>query len=103
MTDSGMAIKPLEDRVVVRPSEAEQVTASGPVIPDTAREKPQEGTVVAGAPAGRGAGGSARIPPDVEVGDTVVYARHGGTAPKHDNTDYPVLSGRDLLAVIGKR
>jgi chaperonin GroES len=93
-------IKPLEDRVVVKPGEAEERTASGLVIPDTAKEKPQQGTVVAVGP-GRFEDG-ARVPLDVKVGDTVVYSKYGGTEVTLEGEDHLILSARDLLAVINK-
>ena len=77
-----VSIKPLEDRVVVRPLEAEQVTASGLIIPDTAKEKPQEGEVVA-VGEGRFDDKGARIPMDVKVGDKVVFSKYGGTELKY--------------------
>jgi chaperonin GroES len=95
-----VAIKPLEDRIVVKASEAETTTASGLVIPDTAKEKPQEGTVVAVGP-GRFDDG-ARVPMDVKVGDVVLYSKYGGTEVKYNNEEYLVLSARDILAVIEK-
>lgn len=94
-----VSIKPLEDRIVVRQVEAEQTTASGLVIPDTAKEKPQEGEVVAVGP-GRVADNGTRIPMDVQVGDKVVYSKYGGTELKHGGDEYLVLSARDVLAVI---
>ena len=94
-----VSIKPLEDRIVVRQVEAEQTTASGLVIPDTAKEKPQEGEVVAVGP-GRGADNGTRIPLDVQVGDKVVYSKYGGTELKYSGEEYLVLSARDVLAVI---
>ena len=93
-------IKPLEDRIVVRQVEAEQTTASGLVIPDTAKEKPQEGEVVAVGP-GRVAENGSRVPVDVEVGDKVIYSKFGGTEVKYAGEEYLVLSARDVLAVIG--
>ena len=99
-TATKVAIKPLEDRIVVQPSDAEQTTASGLVIPDTAKEKPQEGTVLAVGP-GRFEDG-ARVPLDVAVGDTVIYSKYGGTEVKYDGEEYLVLSARDVLAVIEK-
>jgi chaperonin GroES len=93
-------IKPLEDRVVVKPGEAEERTASGLVIPDTAKEKPQQGEVVAVGP-GRFEDGS-RVPLDVAVGDTVVYSKYGGTEVSYEGADYLILSARDLLAVVNK-
>ena len=96
-----VSIKPLEDRIVVKSSEAEQTTASGLVIPDTAKEKPQEGTVVAVGP-GRIDDNGNRVPLDVNVGDVVVYSKYGGTEVRYAGEDYLVLSARDLLAVIEK-
>jgi chaperonin GroES len=93
-----VAIKPLEDRIVVQASEAETTTASGLVIPDTAKEKPQEGTVLAVGP-GRVEDG-ARVPLDVKVGDKVLYSKYGGTEVKYNGEEYLVLSARDVLAVI---
>ncbi len=95
-------IKPLEDRIVVQPLEAEQTTASGLVIPDTAKEKPQEGKVLAVGPGRWDEDGEKRIPSDVSVGDTVLYSKYGGTEVKYDNEEYLVLSARDVLAVIEK-
>ena len=94
-----VSIKPLEDRVVVRPLEAEQVTASGLIIPDTAKEKPQEGEVVA-VGEGRFDDKGARIPRDVKVGDKVVFSKYGGTELKYGSEEYLVLSQRDVLAII---
>ena len=95
-----VAIKPLEDRIVVQASEAETTTASGLVIPDTAKEKPQEGTVLAVGP-GRFEDG-ARVPLDVKVGDKVLYSKYGGTEVKYNGEDYLVLSARDVLAIVEK-
>lgn len=97
-TATKVAIKPLEDRIVVQASEAETTTASGLVIPDTAKEKPQEGVVVAVGP-GRFEDG-ARVPLDVKVGDKVLYSKYGGTEVKYSGEEYLVLSARDVLAVI---
>jgi|SRR5512132_1201601 chaperonin GroES len=94
-------LKPLEDRIVVQPSEEENTTSSGIVIPDTAKEKPQEGTVVAVGP-GRFEDG-ARVPLDVAVGDKVIYSKYGGTEVKVEDDEYLILSARDVLAVIGKK
>ena len=96
-----VSIKPLEDRIVIRQLEAEQVTASGLVIPDTAKEKPQEGEVVAVGP-GRIDDNGNRVPLDVSVGDTVIYSKYGGTEVKLDGEDLLVLSARDVLAVVVK-
>jgi chaperonin GroES len=97
-TATKVAIKPLEDRIVVQAVEAETTTASGIVIPDTAKEKPQEGTVLAVGP-GRFEDGN-RVPLDVKVGDKVLYSKYGGTEVKYAGEEYLVLSARDVLAVI---
>jgi len=94
-----VTIKPLEDRIVVRPLEAEQVTASGLVIPDTAKEKPQEAEVIAVGPCRVDDKGN-RIPVDVAVGDKVVFSKYGGTELKFDGQEYLILSARDVLAVV---
>ena len=94
-----VSIKPLEDRVVVKPLEAEQTTASGLVIPDTAKEKPQEGEVVA-VGAGRLNDKGERVPMDVQVGDKVVFSKYGGTELKYGNDEFLVLGARDILAII---
>jgi chaperonin GroES len=99
-TATKVAIKPLEDRIVVQPSDAETTTASGIVIPDTAKEKPQEGTVLAVGP-GRFEDGK-RVPLDVKVGDVVLYSKYGGTEVKYAGEEYLVLSARDVLAIIEK-
>ena len=93
-------LQPLEDRIVVKPNEGEETTSSGLVIPDTAKEKPQEGKVLAVGP-GRFEDG-ARVPLDVSVGDIVIYSKYGGTEVKHNGEDLLVLSARDVLAVIEK-
>jgi chaperonin GroES len=93
-------IKPLEDRIVVKPLEAEQTTASGLVIPDTAKEKPQEGEVVAIGPGRFNEDGDGRIPLDVAVGDKVIYSKYGGTEVKYSGEEYLILSGRDVLAIV---
>jgi chaperonin GroES len=93
-----VALKPLEDRVVVKASDAEQTTASGIVIPDTAKEKPQEGTVIAVGP-GRISDQGQRIPLDVKEGDIVVYSKYGGTEIKVQGEEYLILSARDILAI----
>jgi len=92
-------IKPLEDRIVVKALEAETTTASGLVIPDTAKEKPQEGEVLAVGP-GRIDDNGNRVPLDVVVGDKVIYSKYGGTEVKYGGQDYLVLSARDILAVV---
>ena len=92
-------IKPLEDRIVVQALEAEQTTASGLVIPDTAKEKPQEGEVMAIGP-GRVDDNGNRVPLDVVVGDKVIYSKYGGTEVKYAGQEYLILSARDILAVV---
>jgi chaperonin GroES len=92
-------IKPLEDKIVVQASEAETTTASGIVIPDTAKEKPQEGKVLAVGP-GRFTDSGTRVPVDVSVGDVVVYSKYGGTEIKYNGEEYLILSARDVLAVV---
>ena len=93
-------LKPLEDRIVVKPGDEEETTVSGIVIPDTAKEKPQEGEVLAVGP-GRFEDGN-RVPLDVNVGDTVIYSKYGGTEVKYNGEEYLILSARDVLAVIAK-
>jgi chaperonin GroES len=94
-------LKPLEDRIAVLPSEEEQATVSGIVIPDTAKEKPQEGEVTAVGP-GRFEDGQ-RIPMDVKVGDKVIYSKYGGTEVKVEAEEYLILSARDVFAVISSK
>ena len=93
-------IKPLEDRIVVKPLDAEETTASGLVIPDTAKEKPQEGEVVAVGPGRFNEDGDGRVPMDVAVGDKVIYSKYGGTEVKYGGDEYLILSARDVLAVV---
>jgi chaperonin GroES len=93
-------LEPLDDRIVVKPGEEEETTVSGIVIPDTAKEKPQEGEVVAVGP-GRFEDGS-RVPMDVKVGDRVLYSKYGGTEVKVKGEEYLVLSARDVLAIVKK-
>jgi chaperonin GroES len=94
-------IKPLEDRIVVNPLDAEQTTASGLVIPDTAKEKPQEGEVIAVGPGRFNEDGDERIPMDINIGDKVIYSKYGGTEVKYSGEEFLILSGRDVLAIIG--
>src|ERR671930_263825 len=98
-----MNLQPLDDRIVVRPGESEERTASGLVIPDTAKEKPQQGEVLAVGPGRRAENTGEIIPLDVKVGDTVVYSKYGGTEITIDGEDLLILSGRDVLAVAGKK
>ena len=95
-----VSIKPLEDRIVIKSLEAEQTTASGLVIPDTAKEKPQEGEVLAVGP-GRIDDKGNRVPLDVQVGDRVIYSKYGGTEIKHGGQEFLLLSARDVLAIVG--
>ena len=95
-----MNLQPLEDRIVVRPSEGEAVTASGLVIPDTAKEKPQQGEVLAAGPGKRSDTTGELIPMDVNVGDTVVYSKYGGTEISSAGEDLLILAARDVLAIV---
>ena len=96
-----VTIKPLEDRILVQPLEAETTTASGLVIPETAKEKPQEGKVLAVGP-GRVDDKGVRVPMDIKVGDIVIYSKYGGTEVKYSGEDYLLLNARDVLAVVEK-
>ena len=95
-----MSLQPLEDRIVVRPGDAEETTVSGLVIPDTAKEKPQQGEVVAVGPGRRSEQSGELIPVDVTVGDVVLYSKYGGTEVTIDGKDLLILSSRDVLAVV---
>ena len=97
-----MKLNPLEDRIVVRPNVAEATTASGLVIPDTAKEKPQQGEVLAVGPGRRSETTGELIPLDIAVGDTVVYSKYGGTEISADGKDLLILSSRDILAKVTK-
>jgi chaperonin GroES len=94
------SIRPLEDRILVRPEEGEETTVSGIVIPDTAKEKPQEGTILAIGPGKRSDTGDL-IPMDVKEGDRVMYSKYGGTEIKVDGEELLILSSRDVLAIVG--
>ena len=94
-----MSLKPLEDRIVVKAADAEEPTASGLVIPDTAKEKPQQGEVIAVGP-GRFGDDNERVPMDIKVGDKVVYSKYGGTEITIEGEDLLILQARDVLAVI---
>jgi chaperonin GroES len=96
------SLKPLEDRIVVQANEGDEMTSSGLVIPDTAKEKPQEGTVVAVGEGRWDEDGEKRIPVDVKVGDTVIYSKYGGTEVTGEGEEYLILSARDVLAVVNK-
>jgi chaperonin GroES len=93
-------LQPLDDRIVVRPGESEETTASGLVIPDTAKEKPQQGEVIAVGPGRRSEDTGELIPMDVAKGDTVVYSKYGGTEYTLDGEDVLILSSRDILAKL---
>jgi chaperonin GroES len=99
---ASVKIKPLEDKILVQANEAETTTASGLVIPDTAKEKPQEGTVVAVGPGRWDEDGEKRIPLDVSEGDVVIYSKYGGTEIKYNGEEYLILSARDVLAIVTK-
>ena len=101
-TKTKTRIVPLEDRVVIRPLDAEEVTASGLVIPDTAKEKPQEGEVLAVGPGRWDEDGEKRIPVDVAVGDRVLYSKYAGTEVKIEGEELLVVPARDVLAKIDK-
>ncbi|MFP5298857.1 MAG: co-chaperone GroES [Actinomycetota bacterium] len=100
MAATKTSIKPLEDRILVRPEEGEETTISGIVIPDTAKEKPQQGTVLAVGPGKRSDTGDL-IPMDVKEGDRVMYSKYGGTEIKVDGEELLILSARDVLAIVG--
>src|SRR5262245_36086932 len=93
-----MNLQPLEDRIVVRPGEAEETTVSGLVIPDTAKEKPQQGEVLAVGPGRRSEHSGELIAIDIAVGDTIIYSKYGGTEVTIDGEDLLILSSRDVLA-----
>ena len=97
-----MNLQPLDDRVVVRPVDSEETTASGLVIPDTAKEKPQQGEVLAVGPGARSQQTGELIPIDIKVGDRVVYSKYGGTEITIDGEDLLILNGRDVLAKVSK-
>ena len=97
-----MNLQPLEDRIVVKPGEAEETTASGLVIPDTAKEKPQQGEVLAVGPGKRSEDTGELVPLDIKVGDIVVYSKYGGTEITTEGEDVLILNARDVLAKIGK-
>jgi chaperonin GroES len=95
-----MALKPLDDRIVVKPGEAEERTASGLVIPDTAKEKPQQGTVVAVGPGRWSDDEGKHFALDIKAGDTVLYSKYGGTEVTIDGEDLLILTSRDVLAIV---
>jgi chaperonin GroES len=93
-----LKLTPLGDRVVVKPEPGEEKTRSGIVLPDTAKEKPQEGTVVA-VGFGRILDNGQKVPLEVKVGDKIIYSKYGGTEVKIDNEEYIILQEKDILAV----
>ena len=97
-----MSIKltPLEDKIIVKQAEAQTQTASGLYIPDNAKEKPQQGEVLAVGPGRRDDKGE-RIPMDVTVGDKVLYSKYGGTEVRYEGEDYLIVGARDILAILG--
>jgi chaperonin GroES len=95
-----MDLKPLADRVVIKPKAREEMTRSGIVLPDTAKEKPQEGTIIAAGP-GRVLEDGTRVPLDVKVGDSVLYAKYAGTEYKIDAEEHLILRESDILAIVG--
>ncbi|MBA3275307.1 MAG: co-chaperone GroES [Chloroflexia bacterium] len=99
MSDSASKLKPLGDRLVVKPATREETTASGIVLPDTAKEKPQRGTIVAAGQGRRDDDGD-RIPLDVSVGDEVLFAKYAGTEFKLEDQDFLILSEKDVLAIV---
>ena len=101
MATATQTIRPLEDRILVRPEEGDETLPSGIVIPDTAKEKPQEGTVLAVGPGRRSEQSGEVIPVDVKEGDRVVYSKYGGTEIKVGGEELLILSARDVLAILG--
>jgi chaperonin GroES len=95
-----MNLQPLEDKIVVRPAEAEEMTVSGLVIPDTAKEKPQQGEVLAVGPGRRAENSGELIPLDLSEGDTIIYSKYGGTEITFEGEDLLILNARDVLAKI---
>lgn len=94
-----ISLTPLEDKIIVKQSEAETQTASGLFIPDNAKEKPQQGEVLAVGPGRRDDKGE-RVPVDVKVGDKVLYSKYGGTEVRYKGEDYLIVSSRDVLAIL---
>jgi chaperonin GroES len=101
MASKKLSLKPLADRLVVEPAEKEERTASGIILPETAKEKPQEGTVLAAGP-GRTDDDGKRIPMDVKTGDVVLYAKYAGTEVKIDDKKLLILKESDVLAIVEK-
>lgn len=94
-----IALKPLEDKIIIKQAPAETTTASGLVIPDSAKEKPQQGEVLAVGP-GRMTDDGKRVPMDIKEGDKVLYSKYGGTEVNYKGEDYLILSSRDILAIL---
>ncbi|MBX9771304.1 MAG: co-chaperone GroES [Candidatus Obscuribacterales bacterium] len=99
-TPSKLSLKPLADRVVVKKLEAEEKTSGGIVLPDTAKEKPQQGEILAAGPGKFDEKGN-RQPMEVKTGDKVLFAKYSGTEVKIDGIEYLILSERDILAIVG--
>ena len=99
MTETATTLRPLGDRLVIKPASREETTASGIVLPDTAKEKPQRGTIIAAGEGRRDDDGD-RIPLDVKVGDEVLFAKYAGTEFKLNDEDLLILSEKDVLAVV---
>ena len=95
-----ISLTPLEDKIIVKQAEAQTQTASGLYIPDNAKEKPQQGEVLAVGPGRRDDKGE-RIPMDVKVGDKVLYSKYGGTEVHYEGEDYLIVGARDILALLG--
>jgi chaperonin GroES len=100
-TATAVNIRPLEDKVLVTLDDNEQTTASGLVIPETAKEKPQQGKVIAVGPGKRSDTTGDLIPLDVEAGQMVLFSKYGGTEVKVEGNEYLILSARDILAIVG--
>lgn len=100
-TKKKIKFRPMEDRVLIEPSEADETTAGGIILPDTAREKPQRGTVIAAGP-GKLLDSGKRGEMSVKVGDTVFYGKYAGTEVNFDNEKYVVLRENDILAIVNK-
>ncbi len=97
-----LKLRPLNDRIVVKPLEGEEKTASGLYLPETAKEKPQQGEVLAAGPGRYDEEGSKRVPMDVKVGDLVLFAKYGGTEIKIDDVKLLILKESDVLAIVEK-
>ena len=96
-----MKFRPLHDRVLIESLESEEKTAGGIIIPDTAKEKPQEGKVIAVGPGAKSVDGKA-IPMDVKVGDRVLFGKWSGTEVKVDGKEYSIMKESDIMGVVGK-